>query len=379
MSKSKQSVLIIALGMIIILLVCCFVAMFCNIEPLDTFTDASIHYVSLVDFNNEFHSDLVTLPGSLAAVGCKENKWVVYATDATHVVKNSRLNILMMFLTELDIASIADNQLKPLYFIFNVCDGHREYIPFNNQNVWSYRRPSLYEYEGEEKLKEASIVIPVFHKNPIVFAWAAHRNDPSVLLIPDAYYIENHGYTQLKNEIDGAFVDWSMKQNIAVYRGGFTDTAYNFEAYHPALQESPRRRMHRISQHIPQLINVSDQYMSKGDMLHFKYIVDVDGMTNTWDGTFWKLYSGSVLIKQRSIWKQWYYADLQEWVHYVPFENDLHDLSDAIKWCQEHDEECRLIATRARQFVLDKLSWDTTYHVMRKTIMHYYIDHVNKD
>ena len=86
--------------------------------------------------------------------------------------------------------------------------------------------------------------------------------------------------------------------------------------------------------------------------------MDIDGFSNTWDATVWKLYSGSVLLKTKSKWKQWYYDELKEWEHYVPIENDFSDLNDKIEWCIHNEEKCIKITENAHQFVFQRLNWE---------------------
>ena len=47
--------------------------------------------------------------------------------------------------------------------------------------------------------------------------------------------------------------------------------------------------------------------------------------------------------------QMWYFPLLRPWVDHVPIAADLSDLAEKIKWCREHDDECRQIAQRAMQ------------------------------
>jgi hypothetical protein len=99
--------------------------------------------------------------------------------------------------------------------------------------------------------------------------------------------------------------------------------------------------------------------------MKYKYILDIDGYTNSWEGTIWKLYSGSVVIKQKSIWKQWYYDELKEWIHYVPVNNDFSNLEEVMNWCLNNDELCKQISINSRNFVKNKLN---NNHVLKSVI-----------
>jgi len=52
--------------------------------------------------------------------------------------------------------------------------------------------------------------------------------------------------------------------------------------------------------------------------------------------------------------RQWYYDDLEPWVHYVPVKGDLSDLRDKIGWSAANGDECEKIAARGRAFALER-------------------------
>jgi Glycosyl transferase family 90 len=61
--------------------------------------------------------------------------------------------------------------------------------------------------------------------------------------------------------------------------------------------------------------------------------------------------------------RMWYFPLLQPYVDHVPVKADLSDLADKIRWCREHDEECRTIGENAKKF------YDT--YVSRSALLDY--------
>jgi len=62
---------------------------------------------------------------------------------------------------------------------------------------------------------------------------------------------------------------------------------------------------------------------------------------------------GSVILKvepRQVADRMWYFPLLQPYVDHVPVKADLSDLEEKIRWCREHDEECRIIGENAKKF-----------------------------
>jgi hypothetical protein len=98
-------------------------------------------------------------------------------------------------------------------------------------------------------------------------------------------------------------------------------------------------------------------YVPISDHLKYKYLILVDGFTSAFHRGYWQLFSNSVLFKQTSPDFQWYYNALEPYVHYIPFENDLSDLIDKIKWAQEHDLVVQQIVHNANDFAHTHLTY----------------------
>lgn len=195
-----------------------------------------------------------------------------------------------------------------------------------------------------------------------VMAFDRHVYDNSVILIPDIYFLQSKGYVDLRREIDNADVLWNAKVSKMVWRGSNHGDGY--EVYNTHINKNKllnqRELLMReisINSWLASYINASllphapepNLLLSKTDMLKFKFQLDIDGRTNSWDGLFWKLYSNSVVFKVASHYEQWYYKHLKPMEHYIPVKGDLSDLGEKLNWALEHDEKCRLIADQGKK------------------------------
>jgi hypothetical protein len=84
----------------------------------------------------------------------------------------------------------------------------------------------------------------------------------------------------------------------------------------------------------------------------YKYLVYVDGHCAACRYGF-MMRLGSVILKvapRQVADRMWYFPLLKPYYDHVPVKADLSDLGERIKWCREHDEECRQIAENAKKF-----------------------------
>jgi len=92
----------------------------------------------------------------------------------------------------------------------------------------------------------------------------------------------------------------------------------------------------------------------------FKYLLHLDGTTCS-NRLLKLLMLGSVVLKQESPYKEYFYSALRPYEHYVPFSRDRcshRNLTAAITWLRENDEEARAIARRGQEFARRLLSID---------------------
>ena len=90
-------------------------------------------------------------------------------------------------------------------------------------------------------------------------------------------------------------------------------------------------------------------FMNSDDKYKHKYILNLDGNVSAFR-LGGELDSGSVVLLPKSKYSIWFSHLLKEWEHYVPVNEDLSNLLDMAEWCRTHDDECKKIATNAKDF-----------------------------
>ena len=170
--------------------------------------------------------------------------------------------------------------------------------------------------------------------------------------MPDFYFISSRGHKRLRRHVAAHDVPWRGKVDSLYWRGSTCG--------HHRQRDNLRARLVRrcaqvgdvaFSRILPhhskfKRVNV-DQPRPISEFLGHRYLVDIDGYSCSWDGLFWKLLSGSLVLKDVSGDRQWYYDRLQPWVHYVPFTRQ--NPRQALAWCQRHPEAARGIAREGQK------------------------------
>lgn len=329
----------------------------------ETFEDSNewiskIVYVSLDEFNTIFDADIVVLPKNIIGIGLFNDQIFIYNTED---INDSFVDRAKVFLSY--FFNNIHNNIRHTKYYFVLCfwDGYTERIPQCMTSIQTYT-PEKNQFKDFVELKLTDPCnMPIFHKNKAIFTFSKKISDKNSIAIPDVYYIKQRGYINTNiQKINDNRILYSDKKNECIYRGSITlMTTYNFINHEDKDGLNQREYLKRLYKNGKiNNFNFEDGIMSIEDQLKYKYILDVDGHSNTWCATVWKLYSGSVLLKTNSIWKQWYYDELKPWIHYVPIENDFSDINEKIQWCIDHDEECLNITQRAKIFVEEKLNWE---------------------
>jgi hypothetical protein len=109
-------------------------------------------------------------------------------------------------------------------------------------------------------------------------------------------------------------------------------------------------------------------YMSSEEQSQYKYIINIDGHVTAFRLSL-ELSMGSVILLVKSHWKIWYSYMLKPYKHYVPVNSDLSNIIEQVKWCKEHDDECRQIALNARNFYETYLQKKGILDYMQKVLV----------
>lgn len=348
-----------------------------NIETFEVNDEIKqVKKMSLESFNQTFNASLVCPPNNVVAFGCEKNDFYIFSNfpcgDIVAIENNQIygcMHDVLKYWMKYVHPNIKKEKKEKYYFLFCLWDGYRERIKFNSieNYILSYPTKNNNDFCGKTELVlKDNREIPVFHKDIFVFAVSKHYNDPYTICIPDAHFIRSRGYEnencdyKSKKYIDENNIPFNEKKNICIYRGTIGNSSvtnfFDSEKYGSLNQREYLKKLFKENK--IQNFDYNDGFMEVKEQLKYRYILDVDGYTNTFDATAWKLYSGSVLLKTKSVWRQWYYDEFKEWVNYVPVNNDFSDLNEKIQWCIDNQNECKKIISNAKKMFENVFNWE---------------------
>ena len=195
----------------------------------------------------------------------------------------------------------------------------------------------------------------------------------------------NNNDNNYKNKIE---LIWGNKKPIAIFRGSATGCGITDD-------DNMRIKSVMLSKEYPELLNAGLTSFNKKIKKNFnkpleiinpeklgikkanfidvyekstyKYILTIDGHVSAYRLSH-EFSLGSVILLQESEFYLWFSKLIIPFKHYIPIKKDLSDLIDKIKWCIEHDEECKKIAINGYNFYKENLQINNIYDYMQNTI-----------
>lgn len=188
------------------------------------------------------------------------------------------------------------------------------------------------------------------------------------ILIPDSSFIGSDGYAHLRELAASNDQPWQNRAPLAYWRGSLTGLAASLEQVlelprvrlcslaHPIL-DARLTGLHQFAHLEPDLSHelanrgVLGEREPEANNFKYKYMIDVDGNTNSWPGFYLKLLVGSPVIKPMSAWRQWYYDRLVDGRNFVAVQS-TDEIVEALARLLLNTGEARRIGEAGKQIAL---------------------------
>jgi len=225
-------------------------------------------------------------------------------------------------------------------------------------------------------------------KGSPIFVFAKSKTVQSLILMPDFKALTGYPGLRKKMELGSRKYPWEKKVAQIFWRGATTGdwlTAQMWDQVarcklvllslaHPAELDARVNSVVQCDPEIPALLKAKGMVgrtIAQVDHLNYKYLVDVDGNSCSFERLFWALLSNSLVFKQMTPNVQWYYGALRPYEHFVPVKEDLSDLMEQYQWAQNNELEAKKIAENATQFVNNNLLLEDVFLYMDCLIREY--------
>ncbi len=307
--------------------------------------------LDLATFRARFGCDVEALPGNMAVVGRDGEgaPWAVAESPQVHPeVSARRLGHLLRFVDR----RLAGRLPGRLWTLATMADGWRERRGFSDGYVWV--EPTA-DKLGDEWWGAPGELPRLSHERPGVVCFAAHRCDPSAVLVPEGHYLAD-GYRHLFLRTRLSDRPWARKQPTAVFASTDHGDIMNVPGH---VAPTSRRHLAEVVRRDHLDVTVAlDRPVSRRAQLQSKYLIDIDGFTHTWDAFAWKMVSRSVVLAVESLWDTFFSTQFEPWTHYIPVRRDLSDLGERLAWCHDHDDDCRAVAEAGRARAHAVYAWE---------------------
>jgi len=261
--------------------------------------------------------------------------------------KNRIVPDIELFINKRDFPIITKNGYEPYYHLW---DSYEKPLVSNNYDNYV---PILSMSSSEDF---SDILIPTYDD------WIRLQSK------------ENIYFPRASQEYNYVFdMKWENKKSIAVFRGSSTGSGVTIETNQRLKLVSIGNNIQNkkyldvgitkwnirpkklINNPYLQTIDIDSLPFKLSEKLNpkqqseYKYIIHVDGHVSALRLSY-ELSMNSVLLIVDSKWKMWFSKLLVPYKHYIPIKEDLSDIINIIKWCQNNDAKCKKIAKNAKEF-----------------------------
>lgn len=301
---------------------------------------APVQTCTVAEFQRRFDSDVRALPSNLFLIGWSGPERCWYVGGRLEGASAVRVQHLLAFLGP-NLPSVFDGRTS--WFICCPWDGWRERVAYTDQYRWvdPPAGGGDFEWKGDPG------VLPRYsEQRPEVVCFAAHRGDPSAVVVPEAHWLKHGGYRRLFLRTALSDRPRGRKRPSAVYAG--SDHGEAVSVIGNRAGASARRLLAQEAEGHPNVEVHLGGGVPRREQLAHRLVIDVDGFTRTWDAFAWKLSSRSTLLSHTSTWDTWFTRQFRAGEHFVALANDVSDLRAQVDWCLANEPECAAISRRAR-------------------------------
>jgi hypothetical protein len=114
----------------------------------------------------------------------------------------------------------------------------------------------------------------------------------------------------------------------------------------------------------------STMFVSLPEHCRYKYLIDIQGAGYSGRAKI-LLFSGRPLFLVDRRWHEYFYKDIKPFVHYIPVQEDLSDLTEKLDWAEHHQKEAFRIAEEAQNYAINNLTREKAVEYLANVLVEY--------
>jgi len=186
--------------------------------------------------------------------------------------------------------------------------------------------------------------------------------------IPFIFWDGNSTLDDWENEIDTILTNkqqypWESRIPKAVFRGGGRTCTIDADeegrgsiTHYSTSDPEIRKRCgrHALYHHANRLtphkewfdVNLGGPHLPMAAQENYKYIIYAGGHCQWANRLRIQLFMENAILRQASQCNEWYGLFLKPWQHYIPVDYHFDNLTEAVQWAQDHEDEVRAMNER---------------------------------
>ena len=233
-----------------------------------------------------------------------------------------------------------------------------------------------FEYAKPQIRKSFSLVISFddyYDKSRKAFAYCKSDDMDNVILIPDFCFLnwKESGMLDYEDTCN-ALMEASRKEPLydKLFWIGNTATHPTRKVLCDIASRDKRIEAYGMNWVDENGVPGPTKFVSLVDHAQYKYLIDIQGRGYS-GRTKMLMFSGRPLFIADRKWHEYWYKDINPFVHYIPVKEDLSDLAEKLDWAWNNPDEAKKIAVNAQEYARSSLRRENAIEYLTRVIVEY--------
>ena len=113
------------------------------------------------------------------------------------------------------------------------------------------------------------------------------------------------------------------------------------------------------------------EYLKRDEQLRFRYAINIEGHGGWADRGYKMLLQPQLALVQDMPALPWYFSLLRPFEHYIPVDSNLQNVTNAVLWARDHDEQMQRVVAAANAATRELVSPSAIFRYSEETLLAY--------